>query len=465
MSVQTREQFIAAEKKQLVTLIKYSTLIFVILVFVTALMGFSWESLEAFLSIRFFALLGTILFGINLLYYAFLLILAYLKYRPCRQLTDAELPTCTVIVPAYNEGEGVLKALDSILASDYPAEKLEILAIDDGSVDDTWNWIKLAASRSGGRITPVKQEKNGGKRKALYRGIRQSTSEVIVTVDSDSVVAPDTLRLLNSPFIDPRIGGVAGNIRVLNLEDGILPRMMDVNFVFGFEIMRSAQSVLGSVFCTPGALSSYRRTALLPFLDEWVDQKFFGEPAHIAEDRALATGLLAEGHRIVFQRDATAKTIIPSDYHTTCKMLLRWGRGDVRETCSMYLFAFRKLDWFHLGIQFNLLMQTMWLFLPFLLLPLTVMAACTAPREFLETLVLGMIAWSTIPAFVYSTRRGGSEAIFAYTFAVFKLFFVFWVDPYCMISVRNSKWMTRARVRQELRSAGNEFTSPAGPAV
>ena len=61
-----------------------------------------------------------------------------------------------MIVPAYNEGKTVLKSLDSILASDYPADKLEILAIDDGSVDDTWYWIKLAAARSEGRITPIK---------------------------------------------------------------------------------------------------------------------------------------------------------------------------------------------------------------------------------------------------------------------------------------------------------------------
>ena len=155
--------------------------------------------------------------------------------------------------------------------------------------------------------------------------------------------------------------------------------------------------------------------------------------------------MLADDHRIVFQRNAVARTIIPSSYRTTCKMLLRWGRGDVRETCSMYRFAFRKFSWFHFGIQFNLLMQTMWLFLPVLLLPLTLAAACAAPEAFLQGLILGMIAWSTIPAFIYSTRRGGSEAIFAYTFAIFKLVFLFWIGPYCLVSVRNSKWMTRGR--------------------
>ena len=451
--------FSSGGKRRTTTLIKYGTVVFVAAVFVTTLFHFSLEDLSTVLSLRYFTTFGAALLGVNVGYYACLLILAYVCYRPRRTCSNAELPSCTVIVPAYNEGKTVLKSLDSILASDYPADKLEILAIDDGSVDDTWYWIKLAAARSEGRITPIKLEKNGGKRRALYRGIRQSTSEVIVTVDSDSVVAADTLRRLNSPFIDSKIAGVAGDIRVLNMQDGILPRMMDVNFVFGFEIMRSAQSVLRSVFCTPGALSAYRRTAMLPFLDEWVEQKFFGQPAHIAEDRALATYLMAEGHRIVFQRDAIAHTMIPTDYRTTCKMLMRWGRGDVRETCSMYRFAFRKLDWFHLGIQFNLLMQTMWLFLPVLMLPMTLMALCAAPLAFVQALILGVVIWSSIPAFVYSTRRCSSEAIFAYTFAVFKLFFLFWVDPYCLVTVRNSKWMTRTRAARPQLAVGRKLSS------
>ena len=443
MNEQLKKRSGRSRRQLLVTLIKYSTLFLVLLVLATACWRFDPEEFKTLFSLRFFALFSFGLLGLNVFYYAFLLVLACLCYRPRPTLSDAELPGCTVIVPAYNEGKSVLNALDSILASDYPAAKLEILAIDDGSADDTWYWIKLAAARSAGRITPIRLPENGGKRRALHTGIHLSRSEVIVTVDSDSVVETDTLRILNSPFADRKVAGVAGSIRVLNLRDGILPQMMDVNFVFGFEIMRSAQSVLGSVFCTPGALSAYRRTALLPFLDRWVDQKFLGEPAHIAEDRALATFLLADGHRIVFQRNAVARTIIPSSYRTTCKMLLRWGRGDVRETCAMYRFAFRKFSGFHLGIQFNLLMQTVWLFLPVLLLPPALSAACAAPETFLQGTILGMIVWSTIPAFIYSARRGGSEAIFAYTFAVFKLVFLFWIDPYCLISVRNSRWMTR----------------------
>ncbi|MDR0931861.1 MAG: glycosyltransferase family 2 protein [Victivallales bacterium] len=440
-----------SDKNNTTALIKYGTFMMVLSVFIAALLNFSPTDFNELFSVRYVATIGVVLLCANIGYYAFLVILAYCFYRPHSTLSDQELPSCTVIIPAYNEGKAVLNALDSVLASDYPANKLEILAIDDGSEDDTWSWIMLAASRSGGRITPIRLNANSGKRHALYIGIKQSKAEVIVTVDSDSVISPETLRNLNSPFCDAKIAGVAGNIRALNLEDGLLPRMMDVNFVFGFEIMRSAQSVLGSVFCTPGALSSYRREKLLPFIDEWVNQTFLGEKAHIAEDRALTTFLLADRQHVVFQRNAVAHTILPSDYQQTCKMLLRWGRGDVRETCSMYRFAFSRFSGFQLGIQLNLLVHTMWIFMPLLMFPVAVGMALIAPMAFAQVTIIGLMGWSTVPAFVYCMRRGGSEALFAYTFAVYKLFFLFWVAPYCLISIRNSKWMTRGKKQSTRR--------------
>ena len=65
------------------------------------------------------------------------------RYRPC-PLPEGSLPALTVIIPAYNEGAMVEKALYSVAASDYPAECLEIICIDDGSRDDTWDYIERA---------------------------------------------------------------------------------------------------------------------------------------------------------------------------------------------------------------------------------------------------------------------------------------------------------------------------------
>ena len=82
-------------------------------------------------------------------------------YRAKKPLDDDQLPECTVIVPAYNESEGVLATLESILELDYPAEKLEIIAINDGSKDDTWEWIQKGVERSGNRIRAINLPRNG----------------------------------------------------------------------------------------------------------------------------------------------------------------------------------------------------------------------------------------------------------------------------------------------------------------
>ena len=109
-------------------------------------------------------------------------------YKPAPALSDEELPGCTVIVPAYNEGEHVAETLFSLLDSDFPKEKLQIIAINDGSRDDTMEWIRHAESRSNGRIVSLDLMKNGGKKHALYRGFHMAKHDIVVTVDSDSIV-------------------------------------------------------------------------------------------------------------------------------------------------------------------------------------------------------------------------------------------------------------------------------------
>ena len=155
----------------------------------------------------------------------------YLKYKPIESVTNDELPTVTVIVPAYNEGKQVWDTLMSLAKSNYPEGKMQLLAIDDGSLDDTWEWMENAKEKLGDRLDIYKQPDNKGKRHALYRGFHLGTGEIFVTVDSDSIVTEDTLRNLVSPFlIDENCGAVAGNIRVLNNTKEILPKMLDVSF-------------------------------------------------------------------------------------------------------------------------------------------------------------------------------------------------------------------------------------------
>jgi hyaluronan synthase len=108
-----------------------------------------------------YILLGKALFLINV---AVLLwrVLLVVRYRPVEPCGDDELPICTVIIPAYNEGDMVVKTLHSVAESDYPANKLQIIAVDDGSKDDTWHWIQHAAAQLGTKIETIRLEKNCG---------------------------------------------------------------------------------------------------------------------------------------------------------------------------------------------------------------------------------------------------------------------------------------------------------------
>ena len=138
--------------------------------------------------------MGAILMTGGAVYSALMLVVMLVRvlmvggYRSMASLPDEELPTVTVIIPAYNEGADIAKSIDSIARSDYPREKLQIIAIDDGSKDDTWLHMEAAARRHPDLVCAIRMDKNGGKRQGLRVGFALAAGDVLVTMDSDSVV-------------------------------------------------------------------------------------------------------------------------------------------------------------------------------------------------------------------------------------------------------------------------------------
>lgn len=382
--------------------------------------------------------------AVKLSYFLWMLSLVR-RYRPVAACSDAELPSCTVVVPAYNEGRQVLATLHSLAASDYPAAKLQLLAVDDGSRDDTWDWLCRAEQELPGRVRVFRLPRNRGKRHALHEGFRQATGEVLVTVDSDSVVEPGALRRLVSPFVrDPRVGGVAGNVRVLNVHDGAIPAMLNVCFAFTFEFIRAGQSVVNSVLCTPGALAAYRRKVLEPVLPEWLRQTFLGSPANIGEDRAATNLILRQGYHVVFQSDAVAYTNVPCRYGHLCRMLIRWARSNVREDIWMSRFAFRRFRPTPAsGARALLLVQWVWTFGAPLLLAGLAVGLCWRWQLFLLTTACGTALWASVPGVFYLVRHRSHDALWIYAFAIFGFVALAWIQPYALCTVHRSGWLTR----------------------
>ncbi|TDN87651.1 hyaluronan synthase [Salegentibacter sp. 24] len=370
----------------------------------------------------------------------------YLRYKPISSVDNDKLPTCTVIVPAYNEGKQVWATLMSLAKSDYPEEKIQLLAIDDGSKDDTWEWMQKAKKALGDRVSIYQQPQNKGKRHALYRGFNIGTGEIFVTVDSDSEVTPDTLRNLVSPFVtNEKCGAVAGNIRVLNNEKkAMLPKMLDVSFVLSFEFVRSAESTLESVLCTPGALAAYRRKAVLGCLDEWINQTFMGKASDIGEDRAMTNMILKQGYHVLFQRNAYAYTNVPEKYTGLYKMFIRWGRSNVRENISMakYVFTdFRESS--KTGSRLLFINQLLKLVMSYPTILMMLFFISMDPILFLSSTLFSILIWSSFPVLFYAKRYNLSESFWAYSYSILYTFGLFWITPYAIATASKRGWLTR----------------------
>jgi hyaluronan synthase len=397
-------------------------------------------------------IMGFTLLTIKLAFIGYILTL-YLKYKSIASVSDEELPTCTVIVPAYNEGELVYKTLKSLVASDYPVEKLQLISIDDGSQDNTWQWMQKAKAELGDRVAIYQQPKNMGKRHALHRGFNLGTGDVFITVDSDSIVKTDTLRIMASPFVvNPDCGAVAGNVKVLNNKKALIPRMLNVSFAFSFEFVRSAQSRLGSVLCTPGALSAYRREAVFNCLEDWISQTFMGEVSKIGEDRAMTNMILKQGYKVLFQRKAYVYTNIPERYKNLYKMFIRWERSNVRENLAMSKFAFSNFrDGAKTGTRILLLNQWLKMTMAYPAILLMLFFIITYPVLFLCSTLAGILVFSSMQAFFFAKKHSISESFWAYPYSVFYAFTLFWITPYAIATAGRSGWLTRDLTKKQLK--------------
>jgi len=380
----------------------------------------------------------------KIFFFIFILV-NYLRYKPIKAISKELLPSCTIIVPAYNEGQLVWNTLKSLAESDYPAKKMQIIAIDDGSKDDTWSWMQKAKDELGNRVEIYQQPKNMGKRHALHRAFKIGSGDVFVTVDSDSIVKTDTLKNLVSPFVkNKKCGAVAGNVRVLNTKKAMIPKMLNVSFAFSFEFIRSAQSSLGSVLCTPGALAAYRKEAVMACLDDWINQKFLGQPTDIGEDRAMTNMILKQGYHVNFQSNAFVLTNIPEEYKNLRKMYTRWERSNVRENIMMSKFAFSNFrEGSKAGARILLFNQWLRILTAIPLAVLMIVFISIHPILFLSSSLASIMVFSSIPAYFYAKKHDVSGCLWAFVYSLFYTFSLFWITPYAIATANKRGWLTR----------------------
>jgi hyaluronan synthase len=250
-------------------------------------------------------------------------------------------PTISIIVPAFNEQDGIAATVEACIGVSYPRDKLEVVVINDGSTDETWTRI-LEAKAEHPEVLAIDLGRNYGKRAAMAEGIRRSTGDLLVFVDSDSYLEPDAAIHIVAPFANPRVGAVVGHADVANDMNTWLTKMQQVRYFAAFKIIKGAESVLsGTVTCASGCCSAYRRSAVSEILDAWEHQTFLGKPATFGDDRSL-TNYVLRHRRVVYQSTAVAATIAPETLKRFFTQQLRWKKSWLRESLYVVRYFWRK---------------------------------------------------------------------------------------------------------------------------
>lgn len=366
----------------------------------------------------------------------------WFRYKAYASAAMEDAPPLTVIIPAYNEGAMVLQSIESVARATYPRDRLEILVVDDGSRDDTWQHIQKAAARYPELVRTHRQPVNRGKREALAFGFEHARGEIVVTLDSDSVIEPGALLSLAGPFRNRQVGAVAGKVKVYNRREGIVPRMLHVRYILSFDMLRASESGYGTVYCCPGALTAYRTSIVRSVVKPWLEQMFLGAPCTVGEDRSLTNLVLATGHDTVYQRSAVVHTVAPVSYSKLCRMFLRWDRSYVREELLFLRIVWKRPFPARVIALFDRLITNLRYPVHYACLLLLAFMLPHHPFTLFRLLtVVGMV--SAINTLYYLRSERSPDFFYGILYSYYSLFTLFWIFPVAVFTVRSRSWLTR----------------------
>jgi cellulose synthase/poly-beta-1,6-N-acetylglucosamine synthase-like glycosyltransferase len=217
-------------------------------------------------------------------------------------------------VPAYNEEKVILATMQALLNSDY--YDFEIIVVDDGSQDATYEILESAFSED--NRVKIFTKQNGGKATALNFGISQSQSEIIITLDADTLFAPDAISKLARHFSNPKVGAVAGNAKVGNRVN-IMTRWQALEYITSQNLDRRAFDLMNAITVVPGAVGAWRKQAIL-------ESGGFSNLT-LAEDTDLTFSIIRARYRVEYEDEALGFTEAPDTVKNFIKQRFRWMYG------------------------------------------------------------------------------------------------------------------------------------------
>ncbi len=222
-------------------------------------------------------------------------------------------PLVSIIIPAYNEEKTIAKTIKSVLALNYPRDKLDIIVIDDGSKDATAE-IAMEFEKFGVRVF---RKKNGGKASALNLGLKKAKGSLVAGLDADSFASRNALKNMIGYFENSEVMAVTPTLKVYK-PSTVLQRLQGVEYLFGV-FLRKVFSYLGSIHVTPGPFTVYRKRFFNKY--GYYDEK------NITEDIEVALRIQSKNYAIENSIHSEVFTVAPTSLRGLLKQRIRWYTG------------------------------------------------------------------------------------------------------------------------------------------
>lgn len=345
-------------------------------------------------------------------------------------------PSISIIISVRNEEDAIAKTIDTCFAADYPNDLREVIVVNDGSTDNTAKVLDELTKKYP-KLT-VRSIPPSGKRDGMATGVRLAKGELIVFVDSDTFLYPDSLRHIVCGFEDRTLGAASGHTEVANAALNVLTGLQEVRYFLSYRLMKASESVFGAVSCCPGCLSAYRKEYVLQVLDAWLHQRFLGAKATFGDDRSLTNYILRD-HRVIYNERALSSTLAPETWGRYMRQQVRWKKSWLRETLLAGRFMYKKHPVaalsFYLGAMCSLLS------------PLMVFRAAVlsfySPDTILLYYVLGLVLVGLAQCLFFYLVRPSRSWLLGMLLVAVQVVLMGPQTYYAMFTMRKNHWGTR----------------------
>jgi hyaluronan synthase len=349
-------------------------------------------------------------------------------------------PFVSFVIPCKDEGDAIASTINRCYEVDYPKDKLEVIAINDGSSDNTLEEMEKCKLQHP-NLKIINWQENRGKRHGMAAGFKESLGEIIIQLDSDSYIKKEDFRNFILPFRNPEIGAVCAHADPSNAEKNWLTKMQAAYYFMSFRILKAAESAFLLVLCCSGCSSAYRRDVVLPIMDQWLDEKFLGLPVTWGDDRSLTNWVIKGGFKTIYTDKVQAYTACPETFKKFLKQQVRWKKGWFVNSLFASRFMLIKHPFVALTYFFPLFLIT------FLTPIMAVRALVITPISrgvFPVYYILGVALISVLVTIYYrKVARNNKYWPYLMVWSGINMIFLSTILFYALGTIQNRKWGTR----------------------